>query len=143
MDADSTPRQSAQHYEETGWILPARDCLFVSGWEDASVRFRHRCFRGSRHDGVCYPCANCWRSLVQHRKSSPSSRVLIRGAAMSSMFELGEGPDHVMALSKMNWNTFVFSTPLPATVHSSNEIATIGKLLKRCERESYDYRLFI
>lgn len=49
----------------------------------------------------------------------------------------------ILALSKMNWNTFDLYTRLPATIHSSNEIARIGKLLKRFERESYDYRLFI
>jgi hypothetical protein len=49
----------------------------------------------------------------------------------------------ILALSKMNWNTFDLYTRLPATIHSSNEIARIGKLLQRFERESYDYRLFI
>lgn len=49
----------------------------------------------------------------------------------------------ILALSKMNWNTFDFYTRLPATIHSSNEIARIGRLLQRFERESYDYRLFI
>lgn len=51
--------------------------------------------------------------------------------------------DEILALSKMNWNTFDLYTRLPATIHSSNEIARIGKLLQRFERESYDYRLFI
>lgn len=49
----------------------------------------------------------------------------------------------ILALSKMNWNTFDLYTRLPATIHSSNEIARIGKLLQRFEHESYDYRLFI
>jgi hypothetical protein len=49
----------------------------------------------------------------------------------------------ILALSKMNWNTFDLYTRLPATIHSSNEIAKIGKLLRRFERESFDYRLFI
>lgn len=49
----------------------------------------------------------------------------------------------ILALSKMNWNTFDLYTRLPATIHSSNEIARIGKLLQRFGRESYDYRLFI
>ena len=43
----------------------------------------------------------------------------------------------------MNWNTFDLYTQLPATIQSSSEIARIGKLLERFERESYDYRLFI
>jgi len=49
----------------------------------------------------------------------------------------------ILALSKMNWNTFDLYTRLPATIHSSNEIARIGQLLERFERESYHYRLFI
>ncbi|HPV81475.1 MAG TPA: SIR2 family protein [Nitrospira sp.] len=57
--------------------------------------------------------------------------------------DLNEVAGEVLALSKMNWNTFDLYTRLPATIHSSNEIARIGKLLKRFERESYDYRLFI
>jgi hypothetical protein len=57
--------------------------------------------------------------------------------------DLNEIAAEVLALSKMNWNTFDLYTRLPATIHSSNEIARIGKLLKRFERESYDYRLFI
>jgi len=57
--------------------------------------------------------------------------------------DLNEIAAEVLALSKMNWNTFDLYTRLPATIHSSNEIARIGKLLKRFEKESYDYRLFI
>jgi argonaute-like protein implicated in RNA metabolism and viral defense len=58
---------------------------------------------------------------------------------MIDRIQLGE----ILALSKMNWNTFDRYTRLPATIQSSNEIARIGKLLERFERESYDYRLFI
>ncbi|MFZ0848912.1 MAG: hypothetical protein WAO08_06885 [Hyphomicrobiaceae bacterium] len=43
----------------------------------------------------------------------------------------------------MNWNTFDLYTKLPATLHSSNEIARIGSLLQRFGAASYDYRLFI
>jgi hypothetical protein len=56
---------------------------------------------------------------------------------------LSEISFEILALSKMNWNTFDLYARLPATIHSSNEIARIGKLLQRFERESFDYRLFI
>jgi hypothetical protein len=56
---------------------------------------------------------------------------------------LADLSSEILALSKMNWNTFDLYTQLPATIHSSNEIAKIGKLLQRFERESFDYRLFI
>lgn len=49
----------------------------------------------------------------------------------------------VLGLSKMNWNTFDLYTKLPATIHSSRQIAGIGRLLERFGPLSYDYRLFI
>ena len=49
----------------------------------------------------------------------------------------------ILALSKMNWNTFDLYTRFPATMDLSNETARIAKLLKRFERDSYDYRRFI
>jgi hypothetical protein len=49
----------------------------------------------------------------------------------------------ILGLSKMDWNTFDMYAKLPATIHSSNEIARIGSLLERFGRRSYDYRLFM
>ena len=49
----------------------------------------------------------------------------------------------ILGLSKMNWNSFDLYARLPATVHSSDQIARIGSLLGRFETISYDYRLFI
>lgn len=51
--------------------------------------------------------------------------------------------DEILGLSKMNWNTFDLYTRLPATIHSSNQIARIGSLLHRFGSASYDYRLFM
>jgi hypothetical protein len=39
----------------------------------------------------------------------------------------------------MNWNAFDLYTKLPATLHSSNEIARIGSLLQPFGSSSYDY----
>lgn len=49
----------------------------------------------------------------------------------------------LLGLSKMNWNTFSPYTKAPATIQSSNDIASIGSLLTRFGSTSYDYRLFI
>ena len=51
--------------------------------------------------------------------------------------------NEILGLTKMNWNSFDLYTQLPATVHSSSEIARIGKLLSKREGATYDYRYFI
>ena len=50
--------------------------------------------------------------------------------------------NEILGLTKMHWNTFDMYTQLPATIHSSNEIARIGSLLDRFDK-NFDYRLFI
>ena len=49
----------------------------------------------------------------------------------------------ILGLTKMNWNSLDLYSKLPSTIDSSNQIARIGKLLKKYEGQSYDYRLFI
>lgn len=49
----------------------------------------------------------------------------------------------VLALSKMDWNSFDLYAKLPSTIWSSSRIARIGKLLHHLGPRSYDYRLFI
>ncbi|GAA4406752.1 hypothetical protein GCM10023187_26610 [Nibrella viscosa] len=56
---------------------------------------------------------------------------------------MGQIATEILGLTKMNWNSFDLYTQLPATVHSSNEIARIGKLLRKKEGKYYDYRYFI
>jgi argonaute-like protein implicated in RNA metabolism and viral defense len=51
--------------------------------------------------------------------------------------------EEILALSKMDWDSFDMYQRLPATVHVSGEIARIGALLERFGDLSYDYRLFI
>ena len=63
-----------------------------------------------------------------------------RHAGTSDLSQIAE---EILGLSKMNWNTFDLYTKMPATVHSSNEIARIGSLLQRFGRDSYDFRLFM
>lgn len=76
----------------------------------------------------------------QGKRRIPAPLIVRRHAGRSDLQRLAE---EILGLSKMNWNTFDLYTKLPATVHSSNEIARIGSLLQRFGAASYDYRLFI
>jgi hypothetical protein len=76
----------------------------------------------------------------QGKRRIPAPLTMRRHAGRSDLKRLAE---EILGLSKMNWNTFDLYTKLPATVHSSNEIARIGSLLQRFGAASYDYRLFI
>lgn len=49
----------------------------------------------------------------------------------------------LLALTKMDWNTFALYKQMPVTVTTPNVIAKIGRLLNRLSAESYDYRLFM
>ena len=49
----------------------------------------------------------------------------------------------LVALTKMDWNTFALYRKLPVTVTTPNVIARIGRLLPTVTAESYDYRLFM
>ena len=70
----------------------------------------------------------------------PAPLVVKRHYGTSSLSTLAR---EILGLLKMNWNTFDMYTKIPATIHSSNEIARIGSLLERFNPASYDYRLFI
>ena len=76
----------------------------------------------------------------QGKRRIPAPLTVRRHAGRTDLKRLAE---EILGLSKMNWNTFDLYTKLPATVHSSNEIARIGSLLQRIGAASYDYRLFI
>ena len=56
---------------------------------------------------------------------------------------IGVIANEILALTKVNWNSFDMYTQLPATINSSHEIARIGKLLSKREGATYDYRYFI
>jgi len=76
----------------------------------------------------------------QGKRRIPAPLTVRRHAGRSDLQKLAE---EILGLSKMNWNTFDLYTKLPATLHSSNEIARIGSLLQRFGASSFDYRLFI
>jgi hypothetical protein len=76
----------------------------------------------------------------QGKRRIPAPLTVKRHAGGTDLEPLME---EILGLSKMNWNTFDLYTKLPATLHSSNEIAKIGSLLQRFSASSYDYRLFM
>jgi hypothetical protein len=80
------------------------------------------------------------RPYFQGKRRIPAPLVVRRHSGSSDLSTVAR---EVLGLSKMNWNTFDLYTKLPATVHSSNEIARIGSLLERFGASSYDFRLFI
>lgn len=51
--------------------------------------------------------------------------------------------NEILGLTKMNWNSFNMYTKMPATIDSSNQIATIGGLFSDFDKTTYDYRYFI
>ncbi|WP_167881948.1 SIR2 family protein [Leptospira bouyouniensis] len=57
--------------------------------------------------------------------------------------DIGTIASEILGLTKMNWNSFDLYSKLPATIHSSNEIARIGWILNRFEGRTYDYRYFM
>jgi hypothetical protein len=80
------------------------------------------------------------RKYFQGKRRIPAPIHIRRHSGQSDLSQVAE---EILALSKMNWNTFNLYTKVPATIQSSNEIARIGSLLERFGAESYDYRLFI
>lgn len=76
----------------------------------------------------------------QGKRRIPAPLTVRRHAGRSDLVTLAQ---EILGLSKMNWNTFDLYTKLPATLHSSSEIARIGSLLQQIGASSYDYRLFM
>jgi hypothetical protein len=79
------------------------------------------------------------KRYYQGRRRIPAPIIIRRHAGQSDLIQISQ---EIMALSKMNWNTFDLYTRYPATIDSSNKIARIGSLLERFGSKSYDYRLF-
>lgn len=76
----------------------------------------------------------------QGKRRIPAPLTIRRHAGRSDLVTVAQ---EILGLSKMNWNTFDLYTKLPATLHSSGQIAKIGSLLQRIGAASYDYRLFM
>jgi len=79
-------------------------------------------------------------TYFQGKRRIPSPLTVRRHVGHTDLSQICE---EILALSKMNWNTFDLYTKDPATLQSSGEIARIGSLLQRFGPSSYDYRLFI
>lgn len=89
--------------------------------------------------GVTF-AVNSSRRYYQGKRRIPAPLCIRRHSGQSDIRDVAA---EILALSKMNWNTFDLYTKLPATVQSSNEIARIGSLLGPFQPRTYDFRLFI
>ena len=83
---------------------------------------------------------NPGRKYFQGKRRIPSPLLIRRHVGDTELVTVAE---EILALSKMDWNSFDMYQRFPATLQSSGEIARIGALLQRFGNLSYDYRLFI
>jgi hypothetical protein len=67
----------------------------------------------------------------------------VRATRFAGTSDLDTLATDLLALTKMDWNTFALYKKMPVTVTSPNVIARIGRLLSSTTAESYDYRLFM
>jgi len=86
------------------------------------------------------PALDARRVYFQGKSRVPSPLVVTRHEGRSPLVALAS---ELLGLSKMSWNNFEMYSQLPATLQSSQSIASIGSLLQRFGANSYDYRLFI
>ena len=80
-----------------------------------------------------------WRHFLGKRRIPAPTTVRRHGGRTDLPVLVSE----ILGLSKMDWNSGEMYSKLPATIHSSRQIARIGALLERFGPMSYDYRLFI
>ncbi len=93
-----------------------------------------------------------WTHGVVPSVANPKHRYYLGGRYIPAPLKItkhfgesnvGQIASEILGLTKMNWNSLNLYTQLPATIHSSNQIARIGKLLSHREGATYDYRYFI
>jgi hypothetical protein len=142
--------------------VPELDLLEIS--VDAAMRYVASSIRDGQFQGDHFPVRRGSAVLLEDRRAllwvhgttegiHPRKRSYYLGKSRipapltvvrhHGRTELGVLSREILGLSKMNWNTYDLYTKLPATVHSSAQIAEIGMLLERFGSKSYDYRLFI
>jgi len=79
------------------------------------------------------------RRYYKGKRRIPAPLVVRRYAGNSDLSTVAR---EILGLSKMDWNSADMYSRLPATIHSSRQIARVGTLLQRFDPVSYDYRLF-
>ena len=80
-----------------------------------------------------------WR-YFKGKRHIPAPLILQRHAGKTDLETL---TNEILGLSKMDWNSGDLYSGLPATIHSSRQIAKIGAKLQRFGPVAYDYRLFM
>lgn len=73
-------------------------------------------------------------------KSIPSPLLIKKFYGLA---DINTVASEIMALTKINWNSFDLYSKLPATIESSNKIAQIAKGFLSPKGYSFDYRYFI
>lgn len=89
--------------------------------------------------GVSDAVIQGWK-YFQGKRHIPAPLLLTRYAGSTDLELLAA---EILGLSKMDWNSADLYSKLPATIHSSKQIARIGVKLQRFGPVSYDYRLFM
>jgi len=89
--------------------------------------------------GVSDAVIQGWK-YFQGKRHIPAPLLLTRHSGNTDLELLSA---EILGLSKMDWNSADMYSKLPATIHSSKQIARIGVKLQRFGPVSYDYRLFI
>ena len=95
-------------------------CLWVHGSTPSVQNPRYRYYQGKRR--------------------IPAPLYIRRFQGRSDIVQVGT---EILALSKMNWNSFDYYSRLPATLDSASAIARMGVYLGGFSSAPYDYRLLI
>lgn len=90
------------------------------------------------HGNVLNPKNN--RNYFQGKSRIPTPVRVTRYAGDTAIEIIAHD---LLALTKMDWNTFALYKQLPVTITTPTSIARIGRLLHKLSAESYDYRLFM
>lgn len=87
--------------------------------------------------------ADALRQGYRYFKGKRRIPAPLRIARHSGRTDTEQVATEILALTKMNWNSFDYYSQLPATIESSRSIASIACFLTDLGSESLDYRLFI
>lgn len=79
-------------------------------------------------------------TYFQGKRRIPSPIVIRRYAGTSDVATI---VNEILGLSKMDWNSGDLYSQLPATIQSSQTIASIGRRLTAVGHRAFDYRLFM
>ena len=80
------------------------------------------------------------KSFYQEAKGVPQPLLITQHAGETSLLDSAA---HLLALTKMNWNSGRLYNNLPVTVRSASALGRIAKYMTRHSSSPYQYRLFM